>query len=985
MRNFVSDQFVNDLCGMLWWDDAALSADELTQHVLESLEPRMLLSSSLATHAVLAAPVVSSAWFVELAPSSHEAVGGSATLADDPRVQTIEWQGHNVDVVTYQWVVQLTEQAVAQVGSVANVQTMLNLGDLGGRVIQGLGMEGLILVETDAHVDQNAFVSALKSNGLIAAIEPNIVIQAQITPSDSTFSSLWGLNNTGQSGGLLDADIDAPEAWEYTTGSKNVVVAVIDTGVDFNHPDIRANMWVNPGEVGGDGSDNDGNGFVDDIHGYDFVNNDGSPMDDNGHGTHVAGTIGAVGNNAEGVVGVNWSVSIMALKFLNANGTGFISNAIKALNYATMMKTEYGVNVVVANNSWGGGGYNSQMYNAIRSAQEANILFVAAAGNDGSNNDSRNAYPANYDLDNVISVAATDNRDKLASFSNYGATKVHLAAPGVGIRSTTPGGRYASYSGTSMAAPHVAGVAALLWSIDPNLSYQEVKNAILNGVDQKSDLAGKVATGGRLNAYNAVMQIYQGPSPDAYESNDSRAQVDLQVAGAANSPNLGVLTGTRTLSSLNTHDGTEDWFRFEMNDTGGAGDHVTINLDSSRGRLDLAVYREDGSLVGQMTGTSDTHTVTLEGEAAGTYYVRVTPHNGAENIYSLTIDPGVDLGDAYESNDSKSQVDKHVEGAPNSPNLGLIGGNVVIENLNTMDGTEDWFRFRIQGKAGKKHFVRIAFTNQMGDLDMVIYDASGTIVGQAQTLKDVETIKLNKLTTGTYYVRVYGYNGAANPDYSLIFNVPMPSPDSAGETLESAAEVKKLKRAIKEYVGEGDTTDYYRVVLNKPYQKLNVKFNGLTGNATVRLVSENGDVLAEGIQTTTAKATLTTMSTPLPTGVYYIAVEADPSEQTEYTLKMGAKKIKPKQWDNIWSALSPVSDADSPIQQATLQWQAVAASEQVAIQRQVTSTQRLNFVNIAGQSLRMNRGFTSMALKSDSDLVLAGDMNDVPTGDRVLN
>ena len=277
-------------------------------------------------------------------------------------------------------------------------------------------------------------------------------------------------------------------------------MAVIDTGVDYTHPDLASNIWTNPGEIAGNGIDDDHNGFVDDVHGYDFVNNDGNPMDDNRHGTHVAGTIAAAGNNGLGVTGVNWSSSIMALKFLSSGGSGSTSDAIRAVNYATMMKTTYGVNVRLTSNSWGGGGYDQSLYNAIQSGGNAGILFVAAAGNSGTNNDASPFYPASYNLDSIIAVAATDDCDQLADFSCYGATSVDLAAPGVDIYSTVPGNAYASLSGTSMATPHVSGVVALACAVAPAASRAEVRQAVLGGADPLASLTGRVATGGRLNA-----------------------------------------------------------------------------------------------------------------------------------------------------------------------------------------------------------------------------------------------------------------------------------------------------------------------------------------------------------------------------------------------------------------------------------------------------------------------------------------------------
>ena len=219
-------------------------------------------------------------------------------------------------------------------------------------------------------------------------IEPDLPI-----PGDSkrqTIPSLWrlyGLNNYGQSGGTTDADIDAPEAWEITTGSRDVVIGVIDSGVDITHPDLAANIWVNPGETPNNGIDDDGNGFIDDVNGWDFYDDDNTPNDGNGHGTHVAGTIGAVGNNNSGIAGVNWEVSLLPLRFLGDDGSGWTSDAVAAVNYATMLKRDFGINVVATNNSWGGGGYSRTLDRAIEAANDQGIMFVAAAGNQGSNND----------------------------------------------------------------------------------------------------------------------------------------------------------------------------------------------------------------------------------------------------------------------------------------------------------------------------------------------------------------------------------------------------------------------------------------------------------------------------------------------------------------------------------------------------------------------------------------------------------------------
>jgi subtilisin family serine protease len=339
-------------------------------------------------------------------------------------------------------------------------------------------------------------VAALSKNPNVLYAEPDYVVSAIATPNDPLFGQLWGM-----------AAINAPAAWDVSTGSASVVVGDIDTGIDYTHPDLAANAWVNPGEAAGNGVDDDGNGYVDDVNGWDFVSNDNDPMDDHGHGTHTSGTVGAKGDNGVGVVGVNWNVRVAGLKFLNAQGSGSTSNAVLALGYAVAKGMK------VTNNSWGGGGFSQSLYNAIANARNAGTLFVAAAGNSSSNNNLLPFYPASYDLDNVIAVAATTSTDGLASFSNYGATSVDLGAPGAGITSTVPGTRYESWSGTSMATPHVSGAAALLYAAHPSWTYAQVRDRIFCTARPLSALAGKTATGGILDIGAALGSTTCGAPP----------------------------------------------------------------------------------------------------------------------------------------------------------------------------------------------------------------------------------------------------------------------------------------------------------------------------------------------------------------------------------------------------------------------------------------------------------------------------------------
>jgi len=347
-------------------------------------------------------------------------------------------------------------------------------------------------------------IGILSANPNIEYAEPNYVQKAIGIPNDARFNDLWGMHNTGQTGGTADADIDAVEAWDTFTGSHDVVVAVIDTGVDYNHVDLVDNRWINVGEIAGNGIDDDGNGFVDDVYGYDFVYGDSDPMDGHSHGTHCSGTIGGVGNNSIGVAGVAHTVRIMAVKFLDDSGSGSTDDAIESVLYAV----DNGAHIL--SNSWGGDDFSQGLEDAISYANDHDVLFVAAAGNDGRDTDVSPHYPSSYDVPNVLAVAATDHNDAKPSWSNYGLTSVDLGAPGVDTLSTEPGNSYGYKSGTSMATPHVSGAAALVKGYNPGLSALDIKSLIMDSVDPVASMAGRTVTGGRLNL-NTLMEIALPP------------------------------------------------------------------------------------------------------------------------------------------------------------------------------------------------------------------------------------------------------------------------------------------------------------------------------------------------------------------------------------------------------------------------------------------------------------------------------------------
>jgi thermitase len=327
---------------------------------------------------------------------------------------------------------------------------------------------------------------------------------AQGGPNDPLLAEQWGLINTGQREGRADADISATAAWAKTQGSRKVVVAVLDSGVDYTHPDLSNNMWKRPADM--EMYFDRQLGVVDDYDGFSAVDRARDPMDENGHGTHCAGIVGAEGDNNLGIAGVNWQVEIMPLKFMGRGGFGTTKDAIEAINYVIARKSE-GVNIRVISASWGSRSKSKALEDVIRKAGEADILFVAASGNDSEDADRTPHFPANYKLPNVISVAALDRRDELASFSNYGAKNVHIAAPGKEILSTWLDGGFEEHSGTSMATPFVAGVAALVLSVEPNLSTKELRARLLDSVDHLDTLRGKVSSGGRINAARAVGAI----------------------------------------------------------------------------------------------------------------------------------------------------------------------------------------------------------------------------------------------------------------------------------------------------------------------------------------------------------------------------------------------------------------------------------------------------------------------------------------------
>lgn len=449
-------------------------------------------------------------------------------------------------------------------------------------------------------------------------VEPNYIRSALETiPNDQLFGDQWALRNTGQyAAGTDGADIKATLAWDISQGSHNTIIAVLDTGIDYNHVDLIENIWRNWGETSCvDSLDNDNNGYIDDCIGWDFTTceefddtgtcittktEDNDPMDGYGHGTHVAGIIGAETNNGIGIAGVMWNVQLMPVKMLNDQGYGTLSDEIAAIDYVVAMK-QSGVDIKAMNASFGGYEYSDLEKQAIESANSEGILFVAAAGNDGTNNDHTPMYPASYSLSNIISVTATDQNDRRASFSNFGQYTVHVGAPGVYILSTIPENQYTAANqdfemGTSMATPHVTGLVGLLWNYYYYFNYSQIRGTILRYVDIVSELQGWIYTGGRINAYGSLSSLL---TPEDLSLNvDSSSQITLTWNDRA--------TG-------------EDYYRVERSTSGGAFEHITtLGTNSS-------TYT-DSSLI---DGTSYSYRVRAESSLPN------PPTFATNNAYSL--------------------------------------------------------------------------------------------------------------------------------------------------------------------------------------------------------------------------------------------------------------------------------------------------------------------------------------------------------------
>jgi len=712
-----------------------------------------------------------------------------ALLAADLPVggEWIDWGGRQVAVSAGSWIITFDERLTNQ-----NAELMAR------EVATRLGVSATdfrsVARGSYATFHSNDRITAQQANLLAAdlpmvqAIEPNQIYQTSRVPNDPRFGEQYFLQNTGQiipqpTGflGTAGADIHATEAWEVTIGSRDVVVAVIDTGVDLDHPDLAANIWINPGEVAGNGLDDDGNGLVDDVNGYDFGTLDSDPSDERsgGHGSLVAGSIGAVGNNGIGVSGVAWNVSIMALKIADAFGGLSTAAIVGAHDYATMMRTDYGINVVASNNSYGA--FQPTFFdndNNVSSAERAAIqrfiasggIFVAAAGNAGNDNDAVfTSYPASYNVPGVISVGASDNNDGIAGFSNYGAESVDLFAPGVDILTTTYDGSYAYVDGTSFSSPIVVGAIALLKTVKPNASAVEIREALINSADPLPAFQGKSRSGGRLNIAEALRIIgISGPVLNSV----SPGPVVGQINPTTGQPfNRIVATFSKDIAPASLTFSTASLRGAGLDDAFGTGDDVTVPIssifrDPSNARSVVFVLNLTGFT--QVRLPVDLYELTLEGTGTAGVGIRDTLGNflngntvsGNDEVYGFRI--VASTGD-FEPNDQFSEATPIAFDATGQARYtGVTLGNGIYSNLDV-----DIYRINLaRGGLITAEITaqRLASPSTL-DSYMRLFNASGEqLAFNDQFFGRDSFIDFFVSTGGVYFIAVSGFgNETFNP------------------------------------------------------------------------------------------------------------------------------------------------------------------------------------------------------------------------------
>lgn len=765
-----------------------------TKNRIASHNRRRLLAENLETRRLLAFSM------------DTDVAAAALSAAPSDEVATIVWQGEKRQVVPGQWILSMENGAVENHDSI--LRNSFGQDSLSRDAVvsqRQLGNKHTVMLKTDAQVSFEKLLQAYSHRPGFRYLEPDFIVQSTGTMSnDPLVSTMYGLQKTA-----------APDAWDLSTGSSQVVVGVIDSGVDYTHPDLIQNMWVNPGEIPGDGIDNDRNGYVDDIHGYDFLNNDGSPMDDNRHGTHVAGTISARGDNGVGTVGMSWSTKIMALKFLGSNGSGPISAAVSALNYATMMRSQYGVNIVLTNNSWGSTGFSQAMSDAISANANTGMLFVAAAGNATNNNDSSPFYPAAYPQENIISVASTTSDDVLSSFSNYGVNSVDIAAPGSSILSTGLNGTYVTLSGTSMAAPHVSGAAALLWSAVSNTTTAAVKNILLQTADPLTGLNGLIGSGGRLNVANAMRSLL-GDVGDS-----------LQLARSTSLNQVGETFSSGFQSLSDGSHGTADVDLYRL--SGQAGDVLTIDLvvsEQPSTPASVRIFSVDGiELASYLLDPSPADRINFTLPESANYFVGISadpntlydpqlPGSGtAAPTLNYRLGLSLDVGDTLAT---AKAVNLATPGSHLQYQARLGDGLAAAQDV-------DFYRFTATEGMLLTAFTSPAGSNGEGDHVLRLFDSQGnSLVTSDSSGKNTAALDYQVPSTGIYYVAVSGAGNATYNANDLSSRSPGITSDysltiAASSILPSTAAEFNLKSLVG-----GDGSLGFTMEGSAPYAELTI-------------------------------------------------------------------------------------------------------------------------------------------------------------------
>jgi subtilisin-like proprotein convertase family protein len=773
----------------------------------------------------------------------------------------IQWHGVTVETMKDSWVVTFSE-VQGSLGATQKTSQLLNSLGVEASSIKAIGRGAFASFKTSANFTEEDVARALRDVPGVIQIEPNLIYHSTRLPNDPQFGGQWGHQNSGQevppgSGafGTLGADVSAPAAWDITIGSGDVIVADIDTGLDWSHPDLFANVWVNPGEIAGNGLDDDGNGYVDDVRGFDFADGDNDVADAEGHGTATAGVIAAVGDNGIGVTGVAWTSKVLGLKIFRSADTGAaLEYIIAAHDYATDM-IDRGFNIVASNNSYGivlpafFDEAQTAEELAIRRFTDTGATFVASAGNDALNNDETfQSYPASYPNPEIISVAATDNRDQLAVFSSYGLRNVDLAAPGVDVLTTIPGGGYDYISGTSFSSPYVAGAVALLKAFKPNASQEEIKRALILGCDPIASLQNLVVSGGRLNLAESLRIIgIEGPTVTSLFPGPVSADVSAIRVSFSKTLQTPISASFITLRQANG-DST-----FDSDDIFVVISDPMISYDGATLTVDLSGAFPGGLPV-------DLYRITLDADGFidlnGNYLNGTTnpPTSVNDEVYTFQV---TNSSGAFEPNDSIDNA---------TPTVFNVNGHAEFTNAVIGDGLNDTldvdlYRVFMSGPGllvAQIVAQRLALPSSL-DSYLRLFDANGNDTGLPinDNFDGLDSrLEFFVPTGGVYYVGVSGFgNDDYNPaiigsgssqslgDYSLILDVTI----DATETFSANGTNVGVAIPDSNGITNGRLTSTISIADNREVVDLNVRLSinhPFVGDLQVRLFAPDGRSVA---------------------------------------------------------------------------------------------------------------------------------------------